>query len=278
MRRFTGLALTLLALAIGFAPISRAIAEEPEAWGLWTLPPVSPLMVEIENFHNLVSVIILVIVIVVFGLLGYAMYRFRASANPVPQRFAHNTTLEVVWTLIPVIILVGIAFPSFKLLYAESRVKDADITLKVTGHQWYWSYEYPDLKVSYDSNLVQDSDLKPGQPRLLTVDKPIYLPVGKVVRILVTSQDVIHSFSIVPAGVKDDAVPGRTNETWTRIDKPGVYYGQCSQLCGVNHGYMPIEVHAVSDAEFQTWVNSNKKAEADTGTKFAAAAASQSQR
>lgn len=259
MRRIQGLALTLPVLAGAFGFAVPALAEEPEAWGVWTLPPVSPIMEQIEAFHNLVTVIIICIAVVVFGLLGYTLIKFRASVHPVPEKFTHNTTLEVIWTIIPVIILVGVAFPSFRLLYAQSRVKDADLTLKVVGQRFSWNYIYPDSKnkllatSGIFSNLVPDSQLKPGEPRLLTADHPAMLPVGKVVRILVTSQDVIHSFSIIPAGVKVDAVPGRINETWTRIDQAGTYYGQCSQLCGENHGFMPIEVIAVPPEEFAKW-------------------------
>jgi cytochrome c oxidase subunit 2 len=243
---------------------SQALADTPEMrplphdWGLWTLPPASKIMERITALHDVITIIIVIITLVVFGLMGYIFVRFSAKNNPKPSVRTHNTLLEVVWTIIPVIILVGIAFPSFSLLYAEDHAPDAKLTLKVTGHQWYWSYNYPDFGVSYDSNLKQDPDLKGGDVRLMTVDNPIVIPVGVDIRIQTTADDVIHSFSITAAGVKIDAVPGRLNETWTRIEKVGTYYGQCSQLCGINHGFMPIEVKAVSAADFNKWLQDHK--------------------
>jgi cytochrome c oxidase subunit 2 len=167
--------------------------------------------------------------------------------------------LEVAWTLLPVVILVAIAFPSFRLLYAMDRAKDAEMTLKVTGHQWYWSYSYPDQNVSFDANMVQDDELKPGEPRLLATDNHIVLPIDTTVRIQTTADDVIHSWSVPALGVKIDAFPGRLNETWVKIDKPGIYFGQCSQLCGINHGFMPIEVEAVTKDQFATWLHGQTK-------------------
>lgn len=235
-----------------------AHAEIMRDWGIWTQDPASPIMEEITNLHNILTVIIILITIFVFALLGYIIMRFNAKANPVPSKVTHHTMLEVVWTLVPIIILVGIAFPSFKLLYAMDKVPNADLTLKVTAHQWYWSYELPDQGVSFDSHLVEDADLKPGQPRLLTADNMLVLPVGLTIRVLVTSTDVIHDWAVPALGVKTDAVPGRLNETWVRIDKPGTYYGQCDQLCGVNHGFMPIDVQAVTRDQFNAWLDRNK--------------------
>jgi len=232
--------------------------ERPTDWGLWTLPPASPIMRGIEGLNNAITIIIALITVLVFALMGYIVWKFNAKAHPKPSVRTHNTPLEVIWTLIPVVILLGIAFPSFRLLYAEGRAPDAKLTLKVTGHQWYWSYAFPDYGISFDSNVIQDADLKPGDLRLLSVDAPLVLPAGVDIRIQVSADDVIHSWSVVPLGVKVDAVPGRLNETWTNIDKPGIYFGQCSQLCGVNHGYMPIEVRAVPMAEFQAWLDAHK--------------------
>ena len=255
-RLLSALALApLFALAYGALP---ALAEPRHNWGLWTLPPASPTMEGVESLNNKISIVIALITVLVFVLLGYIVWKFSAKTHPQPSTRTHNTVLEVIWTLIPVVILVAIAFPSFRLLYAEDHAPDPKLTLKVIGHQWYWSYEFPDLGVSFDSNVKQDSDLKPGDERLLSVDAPLYLPVGEDIRIQVTAEDVIHSWSVVQFGVKTDAVPGRLNEAWTRIDAPGTYFGQCSQLCGINHGYMPIEVRAVPPAEFQAWIDQHK--------------------
>ncbi len=267
-----------LALPSLFAA-APALADQPRPWGMWMQPAASPIMHQIVALNTIITGIILVIVILVFGLLGYVIFRFRASRNPVPAKWTHNTPLEVAWTLGPVLVLVFIAFPSFHLLYSMDRVKDADLTLRVTGHQWYWSYAYPDQKVSFDANLVQGSDLKPGQPRLLTTDNPVVLPVGAVVRVQTTADDVIHSWSVPALGVKLDAIPGRTNETWVKIDRAGTYYGQCSQLCGINHGFMPIEVQAVTKDQFAAWVQQNQtkqKSSSAGNTRLAEAGSSES--
>jgi cytochrome c oxidase subunit 2 len=235
-----------------------ALADHPHPWGIWTQEPASPIMEEIVSLHNWITVIIVLITILVFALMGYVIVKFSAKANPKPSTRTHNAPLEVVWTIIPVIILVGIAFPSFRLLYAEDHAPDAKLTLKVTGHQWYWSYAFPDYNVSFDANVKQESDLKEGDYRLLSTDVPLVLPVGVDIRIVLTADDVIHSWAVPAFGVKTDAVPGRLNETWTHIDREGTYFGQCSQLCGINHGYMPIEVKAVSAADFQAWLDAHK--------------------
>lgn len=244
--------------AVGFAA-SQALADQPKPWGIWMQEAASPTMHQITALNTTITAIILVVLAFVFVLLGYVCLRFHASRNPIPAKWTHNTPLEVAWTLLPVLILVTIAFPSFRLLYAMDRAKDADMTLKVTGHQWYWSYSYPDQNVSFDANMVQDSDLKPGEPRLLATDNHVVLPVGATVRIQTTADDVIHSWSVPSLGVKIDAFPGRLNETWVKIDKPGIYFGQCSQLCGINHGFMPIEVEAVSKEQFTAWLQSQSK-------------------
>ncbi len=218
--------------------------------------PVTPVAHMITDFHNLLLVIITVIVIFVLALMLIVIFRFNARANPVPSKFTHNTLLEVLWTAIPIIILVIIAIPSFKLVYAEHQVVDADLTIKATGHQWYWSYEYPDEGIAFDAFLVDEADLPEGAPRLLATDNHVVVPVNTTVRLLVTSspEDVIHSWAMPAFGIKTDAVPGRLNETWFRVEEEGVYYGQCSELCGVNHGFMPITVEVVSRDRYEAWL------------------------
>jgi cytochrome c oxidase subunit 2 len=252
-----------------------ASADYPRPWELGMQTPASEVKDRINSLHDLLLVIITGIVIFVLALLVYVMVRFRASVHPVPTRTTHNTLIEILWTVVPVLILVVIAIPSFKLLYFEDRAPHADMTLKVTGHQWYWSYGYPDDKVQFDSYMVQDSDLKPGQLRMLTADNPLVLPVHTDVRILVTGTDVMHSFFISSLGVQIYAVPGRVNETWVNIDRPGTYYGECNQICGTNHAYMPIEIQAVSKDDFQKWLETAKKkfAAVDTNNPVRVAAA-----
>ena len=204
-------------------------------------------------------------------LLGFVMWRYRASKNPVPSRTSHHTALEVAWTVIPVLVLVAIAIPSFRLIYFEDRTNAADLTIKVTGHQWYWEFTYPDQGgIDFSSYMIKEEDLKPGQLRNLEVDNRVVVPAGKNVRILTTSADVIHSFFIPSLGVQRYAIPGRTIETWVRVDKPGVYYGECNQICGTNHSVMPISVQAMTDQDFASWVEDAKK-------KFASADAPKTQ-
>ena len=226
-----------------------------------------PLKTEIIDLHNVVLVIITLITLFVAGLLGWVMWRYDAKRNPTPSQTSHHTVLEVAWTVIPVLILVVMAIPSFRLVYYEDRTPDPDLTIKVTGHQWYWEYTYPDNgNVDFTSYIMPDDQLKPGQLRLLTVDNDLVVPVGKNIRILTTSADVIHSFFIPSLGVQRYAIPGRTIETWVRVDKPGIYFGECNQICGTNHSQMPIAVHAVTPQEFDAWVVQAK-------TKFAEPAA-----
>ncbi|MBX5452976.1 MAG: cytochrome c oxidase subunit II [Acidobacteriia bacterium] len=237
----------------------RALAQAPTPWEVGMQPGFSPVKREIIALHDFVLVIITLICLLVAGLLIWVLYRYSAKRNPNPTRTAHNTVLEITWTVVPVLILVIIAIPSFRLVYYEDRTHDPDLTLKVTAHQWYWEYAYPDQGgLNVESHLVPDDALKPGQPRLLTVDQPIELPVGKNVRILITSSDVIHSFLIPSLGVQRYAIPGREIETWVRIDKPGTYYGECNQICGIGHSQMPIEVKGVSTQEFAGWVKQMK--------------------
>jgi cytochrome c oxidase subunit 2 len=234
-----------------------AYADQPQPWGLWMQEPASPIMHQIYDLHLTISVIILAILVFVFIVMGVIIVRFHHTRQPEPQQWSHNTLLEVAWTLVPVLILVGVAFPSFKLLYAMDRAEKADFTIKATGHQWYWSYSYPDQNIAFDASMVQDESLEPGQPRLLSADAKVMVPVGAVVRILSTADDVIHSWSMPAFGVKIDAIPGRLNEAWFKVERPGTYYGQCSQLCGINHGFMPIQVEAVSKEDFDAWVEKN---------------------
>ncbi|HTP82994.1 MAG TPA: cytochrome c oxidase subunit II [Alphaproteobacteria bacterium] len=240
-------------------------ADYPRPWQLGMQVPASEVKDRINSLHDLLLVIITIITLFVLALLLYVIVRFRASAHPTPTRTTHNTMIEILWTVLPVVILVVIAIPSFKLLYFEDRAPNAKMTLKVTAHQWYWSYAYPDNgNVQFDSYMIQDADLKPGQMRLLSVDNPLVLPVQTDVRILVNGSDVMHSFFITSLGVQIYAVPGRVNETWVNIDRPGTYYGECNQICGDNHAYMPIEIQALSKEDFDKWLATAK-------TKFAAA-------
>jgi len=192
-------------------------------------------------------------------LLLYIIVRFRASNNKVASTTSHNTMLEVLWTLIPCLILIVIAVPSFKVLYSQDNIPKADVTIKAIGYQWYWGYEYPDEKIAFDSYMVAEKDLKPGQPRLLAVDNEIVVPVNKVVKVLITANDVLHAWALPAFGVKRDAVPGRINETWFKADKTGTFYGQCSELCGIKHAFMPITVHVVTDEEYATWLEGAKQ-------------------
>ena len=218
-------------------------------------PAFGPLKQQQIDLHDLVLVIITVITLFVAGLLGWVMWRYSAKKNPVPSRTAHHTLLEVAWTVIPVLILVVMAIPSFRLVYYEDRTRDADLTIKVTGHQWYWEYTYPDQNnIDFSSYIIPDDQLKPGQRRLLEVDNELVVPVGKNIRVLQTSTDVIHSWFIPSLGVQRYAIPGRTIETWFRVDKPGTFYGECNQICGTNHSRMPIVVHAVTPQEFDAWL------------------------
>jgi len=222
----------------------------------------SPVMEQIEDFHRLLLWIIVAVCLFVLALLVWIVVKYRAGANPVPSKVHHNTLLEVAWTLIPVIILVFIAVPSFRLLYFEAALPKPDVTIKAIGKQWFWTYEYPGAQAgfTYDSLGLSDADAaKAGKPRLLGVDNPIYVPVNKVIQIDTAGADVIHSWAMPQMGVKMDAVPGRINQTWFKATKEGVFYGQCSELCGARHAYMPIEMHVVSQADYDAWLTTSKK-------------------
>jgi len=234
-----------------------ALAQQPRPWELGFQAPGTPVMESIEGFHTFLLVIITVIALFVLALLAICIFRFNSKSNPDPSRTSHNTLLEVAWTVIPVIILVVIAIPSFRLLYFELEVPEPDLTIKATGYQWYWGYEYPDNEgVSFDAIMLTDSELQPGQPRLLAVDNNVVVPVDKIVKVLVTADPlgVIHSWAVPSFGVKIDAVPGRMNETWFKATKTGIYYGQCSELCGRDHAFMPIAVQVVTQEEYDAWI------------------------
>ncbi len=229
-------------------------------------PAATPVMEDIIDFHNLLLVIEVIIVLFVLGLMLYIIVKFNAKSNPVPSKTTHNSFLEVVWTAVPIIILIVIAVPSMKLLYFMDKApKDqVEMTLKVIGHQWYWSYEYPDAdNLAFDSNLIPDEeiDTSKGQIRLLEVDNRVAIPVDTTIRVIMTSDDVIHNWAVPAFGIKMDTVPGRINEAWIRVpaSKAGIYRGQCSELCGVNHGYMPIVIEAISKQDFTKWLNRAKK-------------------
>lgn len=247
---------------------SAALAAQPVPWEIDLQPAVSPVMARIEDFHTLLVYIITAISLFVLALLLWAMVRYNARSNPTPSRVAHNTTIEIVWTIVPVIILVLIAIPSFRLLYFEADIPHPDVTLKAIGKQWYWTYEYPGAgKFQFDSLGLSDSDAaKAHEPRLLGVDNPVVVPVNKVVMVETTGADVIHSWAIPAFGVKMDAVPGRINETWFKATKEGTYYGECSELCGARHAYMPIEVKVVSQSAYDAWIAGAKKKFAENGT------------
>ena len=235
---------------------------QPSPWQMGLQKAASPMMEQITSFHDFVNIIIVLIALFVLGLLIYVMVRFNEKRHPQPSRTTHNTMLEVAWTIIPVLILVAIAIPSFRLLFAQYDFPKADLTITATGSQWYWTYEYPDHGITFASIIVQDADLKPGQPRLLTVDHEVVVPVNKNVIVQVKANDVIHDWAVPSFGVKLDAVPGRLQTTWFRAERTGMFYGQCSELCGRNHAFMPIAVRVVTDEEFATWLDSHKKSAA----------------
>lgn len=233
---------------------------QPTPWQIGLQQAASPVMVDVIRFHNFLLWIVTAIALFVLALLVIVMVRFNARANPTPSRTTHNTVIELIWTIVPVIILVAIAVPSFRLLFLQLDAPKADLTVKATGKQWYWSYNYPDNgNFEFDSLIVEDKDLKPGQPRLLTVDHEMVVPVNKIVHVLVTGADVIHSFAVPSFGIKIDAIPGRLNDTWFKATVEGTFHGQCSELCGKDHAFMPITVRVVNDAEFAGWIATEKK-------------------
>ena len=263
-RRLLGLAVAGMTLASG----GMALAAQPQPWEVTLQPAASPVMENIVWFHNFLFVLITLITLFVLALLVMVVVKFNAKANPVPSKTTHNTLIEVAWTLIPVLILVGIAVPSFRLLFLQLDIPKADLTVKATGKQWYWSYSYPDNgKFEFDSLMAADK-----QPRLLGVDNEMVVPVNKVIRVQTTGADVIHAFAVPAFGIKIDSIPGRLNETWFKATKTGMYYGQCSELCGKDHAFMPIAVRVVEDQEFAAWVEAAKKKYATNPTSTYASA------
>ena len=234
----------------------KAFANQPTDWQLGFQNAASQSMREIVSFHNylLLPIIIAISVFVLFLML-YACVNLTNASNPNPSKRTHNVTVEVLWTLIPCLILIVMAVPSFKILYKQDTIPKADLTIKAIGYQWYWGYEYPDENLEFDSYMIEEKDLKANQPRLLAVDNEVVVPVGKVVKVLITANDVLHAWALPSFGVKRDAVPGRINETWFKAEKVGTYYGQCSELCGIKHAFMPIAVKVVSEDEYQEWLS-----------------------
>lgn len=252
-------ALALFAAAPAWA---QDLMGQPTPGGLGLQPAASPLKVEAHIFHDFILMpIITAICLLVLGLLLWIMIRYNRKANPTPARWSHNTLIEIIWTVVPVLILVFIALFSFRLLFAYHDMPDPDVTVKVTGNQWNWAYEYPDQGVAeYISNMLPEEEVAqrgmPSSLYRLAADEPMVVPVGKTVRLLVTASDVIHAVALPAFGLKTDAVPGRVNETWFRADRTGVFYGQCSELCGVDHAFMPIQINVVTEAEFAAWIAS----------------------
>jgi len=249
---------TIFSLFAAFA--GQARADYPRPWQIGFQEAATPVMEKITRFHDILLVVIYSIGIFVFLLLVYTCVKFSAKNNPVPSKTSHNTLIEIIWTAVPVVILVLLSIPSMRTLYFAQKADDADMTIKVIGNQWYWSYQYPDQgNIAFDSYIIKDADLKPGQMRLLEVDNHLVVPVDTKIRVQLTAVDVIHSWAIPAFGVKTDSVPGRLNETWFKATKIGTYYGQCSELCGVGHGFMPIAVDVVSKGDFDKWVVEAKK-------------------
>jgi len=225
-------------------------------------------MEDIVWFHNwFLFPIITAITLFVMFLLIYVVFRYNAKRNPVPSRTTHNTLIEVIWTVLPILILAIIAVPSFRILYTQQTIpQNADMTIKVTGYQWYWGYEYPDHSdIAFDSLPLEGSELTDDKIRLLSVDNPLVVPANKVIRVQVTGGDVIHNWAMPSFGIKTDAVPGRLNETWFKVEEPGIYYGQCSELCGTRHAFMPIEVHVLAEEDFNIWLQKAKIEFTDLG-------------
>ena len=261
VRTGRNLAVALIAgLVIMIAGVGESWADQPVPWQMGFQEAVTPVMEAISGFHDFLLVLITVIVLFVFALMVILLIRFNAKSNPKPSRTTHHTMLEVAWTVIPIIILVIVAVPSFRLLYQQRVIPEADLTVKAIGYQWYWGYEYPDHdELSFDSVMLADDELEEGEPRLLATDTIVVVPVNKVVKLIVTAGDVIHAWTIPAFGVKIDAVPGRLNEAWFKATRTGVYYGQCSELCGRDHAFMPIEVHVVTEEEFAAWIEKAKE-------------------
>ncbi len=245
--------------------VTHAEGGQPVPWQIGFQEPVTAIARQIDSFHDFLMIIITVISLFVMGLLAYIIWKFNEKANPVPSKTTHNTSIEVIWTIIPILILLVICIPSFRLLFAQYTFPKADLVIKATGNQWYWSYEYPDQGgMSFDQLMLRDDDDKPidgpnGEPKVLAVDNFVVVPVNKNVELLITASDVIHNWTIPAFGVKVDAVPGRVVRAWFNADKIGTYYGQCSELCGKDHAYMPIGVKVMSEADYGAWLAKAKK-------------------
>jgi cytochrome c oxidase subunit II len=271
--------LTAIAVAAGALLSSAGVAlaqlGQPAPWQIGLQESASPVMDDITSFHNFLLWVIAAITAFVLVLLLIVIVRFNARANPTPSRTTHNTPIEVLWTIVPVIILALIAVPSFRLLFVELDVPKPDLTVKVTGKQWFWTYAYPDNgNFEFDSLMIADKDLKPGQPRLLAVNNEMVVPVNQVVHVLVTGADVIHSFNVPAFGIRIDAIPGRINDTWFKATKEGIFYGECSELCGKDHSFMPIAVRVVSQDDFNAWlVKAKQQFAADEPTALTTVAA-----
>ena len=240
--------------AFSAAGLASAAASQPKDWQITFQEAASENMTMITDFNNFLLILMTAISVFVLGLMFYVMVRFNARANPEPSKTTHNTLVEVIWTVVPIVILVVIAIPSFRLLYFQRDIPEADMTVKATGYQWYWGYEYPDHgDFAFDSLMLSDEE-RGDQPRLLATDTAMVVPVDTTVRVIVTAADVLHAFAMPAFGLKMDAVPGRLNETWFKAEKTGTYYGQCSELCGIRHAFMPIRIEVVSKADFALWV------------------------
>jgi len=245
------IAYTLLSYVISI----RLLAEQPKDWQLGFQKSASKSMTDIVVFHDYMLLpIITAITVFVLFLVIYACIKFRATKNRIASQTSHNTTIEIIWTLVPCLILIIMAVPSFKVLYSQDKVPPADVTVKAIGYQWYWGYEYPDENIIFDSYMIEDKDLKANQPRLLSVDNEVVVPVNKNIKVLITANDVLHAWALPSFGVKRDAVPGRINETWFKADRTGTFYGQCSELCGIKHAFMPITVRVVTEDEYKKWL------------------------
>ncbi len=244
----------LLSVLLLFS-FGAAEANQPIDWQLGFQSAASKSMKDIVIFHDYMLLpIITAITVFVLFLVLYACVKFRASNNKVASQTSHNTMIEIAWTLVPCLILIVMAVPSFKVLYSQDKIPPAEVTVKAIGYQWYWGYEYPDENIIFDSYMIEEKDLKPGQPRLLAVDNEVVVPVNKVVKVLITANDVLHAWALPSFGVKRDAVPGRINETWFKADRTGTFYGQCSELCGIKHAFMPITVRVVTEEEYKDWL------------------------
>ena len=258
------LAIAAILGASASTALAQGFVQAPRDWEIGFQAAGSPVQARVESLNSLIFWIITIITLFVAGLLGYVIWKFRASVHPTPSRLSHHTWLEIAWTILPALVLVVIAIPSFRLIYYQNKTTHPDMTIKVTGHQWYWQYTYPDQgNLQFNSYMVPTNHLKPGQLRHLSVDNPLTVPAGENIRILTTGADVIHSFFIPSLGVQRYAIPGRVIETWFRVNKPGIYYGECNQICGTNHSVMPIEVHALTPAAYKAWLVTAK-------TKYAA--------